>query len=72
MSSRTDSPRLPACSVSGCVDTADVRVSMLMGDTLYLCARHGRPLRAAALEVLADRAYTTRRLGGSNGSSLTT
>ena len=70
MSSRT-SP-LPACSVGGCVETADVRVSMVHAPNLYLCARHGRPLRAVALEVLADRTYT-RRLGvDSNGSPHTT
>ena len=64
MSSPTS--RMPACSVAGCVDTAEVRVQILYGDTVHLCARHGRPLRAVALEVLADRTY--RRLVVTNGS----
>jgi hypothetical protein len=42
----------PACSVAGCVDTAEVRVSMAYAETTYLCATHGHRVRSAILETL--------------------
>jgi hypothetical protein len=47
---------MPACSVPGCVDPAEVRVSMAYGSTVYLCARHGREVRRVILEIVRSAA----------------
>ena len=76
MSSPTSNGRpgpMPACSVGGCVDLAEVRVSLAYAETVFLCARHGAPLRAVVLEVLSYRPHPGNRPRGiPNGPSHTT